>query len=174
MEEIKNAIRTIPHFPKQGVMFRDITTLLTNPKAFKKSVDTLAKRYKNQKIDKIIGIESRGFIFGSALSYKLGLPFVLARKPGKLPAKTARVEYKLEYGKDAIEIHTDAISKGDNVLIIDDLIATAGTVKAVIKLVENLGGKVVECAFIINLPDLKGKEKLKGYSTFHLVEFEGE
>ncbi|MBN2052375.1 adenine phosphoribosyltransferase [Candidatus Woesearchaeota archaeon] len=171
---IKKAIRTIPNFPKKGIMFRDITTLLQNPKAFKKTCDALYKRYKGKKIDVVVAIESRGFIFGSVLAYMLGVGFVPVRKPGKLPHKTIREEYELEYGKDAVEMHADAISKGQRVLIIDDLIATGGTVAAAIKLVEKLGGKVLECCFVVELPELKGRQKIKGYPIFNLVEFEGE
>jgi len=174
MEEIKKSIRTIPNFPKEGIMFRDITTLLSNPKAFKKTMDYLKVRYKGRKIDKIAGIESRGFIFGGALSYLLGVGFVPIRKKGKLPGETTSVTYDLEYGTDTIEVHTDAIRPGENVLVIDDLIATGGSSKAAVDLVERLGGKVIECAFIVDLPDLKGKEKLLGYDIFTMVEFEGE
>lgn len=175
-ELIKEKIRTIPHFPKQGVMFRDITTLLKDPEGFNKAIDILYERYRNNKIDAVVGIESRGFIFGSVLAHKLGVGFVPARKPGKLPAEKERIEYETEYSKDAIEIHKDAISEGMNVLVIDDLIATGGTALACCKLVERLGGKVHECAFIIDLPDLGGRKKLEeaGYNVFKLVEFEGE
>ena len=171
---LKEKIRTIPHWPVEGVMFRDITTLLQDPAAFKHACDELYKRYKSMKIDVVVGIESRGFIFGAVLAYKLGVGFVPVRKPGKLPSKTISEEYTLEYGKNKIEIHEDAIKKGQKVLIIDDLIATGGTISAAIKLVEKLGGEVVECAFIIELPELKGREKLKGYKIFKLVDFEGD
>jgi len=171
---LKKHIRTIPHFPKQGVMFRDITTLLQHPKAFKKTCDELYKRYKGKKIDVVVGIESRGFVFGAVIAYLLGVGFVPVRKPGKLPHKTIKQEYELEYGKDAVEMHQDAIKRGQNVLIVDDLIATGGTVAATIKLVERLGGKVEECCFVVELPELKGRHKLKGYSVFNLIEFEGE
>lgn len=171
---IKESIRTIPHFPKQGIMFRDITTLLQNPEAFKKTCNELYKRYKNKNIDVVVGIESRGFVFGAVLAYILGVGFVPVRKPGKLPYKTIKEEYELEYGKNVIEIHEDAIKKGQKVLIVDDLVATAGTAKAAIKLVERLGGKIVECCFVVELPELKGRQKLEGYPVFNLVEFEGE
>ena len=171
---IKESIRTIPHFPKQGIMFRDITTLLQDPKAFKKTCDAFYKRYKDKKIDVVVGIESRGFVFGAVLAYLLGVGFVPIRKPGKLPYKTIKEEYELEYGKSTVEIHEDAIKKGQRVLIVDDLIATAGTAKAAIKLVERLGGKVVECCFVVELPELKGREKLPDYTLFNLVDFEGE
>ena len=174
MVDLKKHIRTIPHWPIKGVMFRDITTLLQSPEAFRQSCDELYNRYKNKKIDVVVGIESRGFIFGAVLAYKLGVSFVPIRKKGKLPHKTVSHTYQKEYGPDTIEIHEDAIKKGDRVLIIDDLIATGGTVAAAIKLVEKLGGVVEELAFIIELPELRGREKIKGYKVFTMVEFEGE
>jgi len=176
MKEIKDKIRTIPHWPKQGVMFRDITTLLKDSDGLKNMIDLLVERYKNIPIDVVVGIESRGFITGAILAYKLGVGFVPIRKPGKLPAETVSEEYELEYGKDKIEMHTDAINKGDKVLLSDDLLATAGTALAACKLIEKLGGEVVECSFIVDLPELGGKKKLedKGYKVFNLVEFEGE
>ena len=170
----KSKIRTIPDFPKKGVMFRDITTLLKDPEGFNAVVEMFYNRYKDKKIDKIVGIESRGFIIGGALAHKLGVGFVPARKPGKLPAKSTRKDYELEYGKDAVEIHDDAIESGDKVLLVDDLLATGGTSAATAAPIEELGGDIVECAFIVDLPDLKGREKLKKYSVFNLVEFEGE
>ena len=170
---IKEKIRTIPDFPIKGIMFRDITTLLQDKEAFKHVCDELYKRYKDRNIDVVVGIESRGFIFGSVLAYKLGVGFVPVRKPGKLPAKTIKEEYDLEYGKDAVEMHEDGIKKGDNVLVIDDLIATGGTVSAACKLVEKLEGRIEELVFVIELPDLKGRDKLKGYKVFSMVEFEG-
>ncbi len=174
MIDLKSKIRTIPHFPKKGVMFRDITTLLKDPKGFKEVISQFTNRYKNKKIDVVVGVESRGFILGGALAHQLDAGFVPVRKPGKLPHKTTRIEYELEYGKDALEIHNDAIFPGQNVLIIDDLIATGGTAKATADLVKKLGGNIIELAFVINLPELKGKEKLSDYSVFTLVEFEGE
>jgi len=172
--DIKEKIRTIPNWPIEGVMFRDITTLLQDGEAFRYVCDGLYDRYKDMEIDVVVGIESRGFIFGSVLSYKLGIGFVPIRKPGKLPAKTISAEFEKEYGKDKMEIHEDAISQGEKVLLIDDLIATGGTICAATELIEKLGGKIVECAFIVDLPDLKGKEKLKDYNTFTMIEFEGE
>ena len=173
--DLKEKIRTVPHFPKQGVMFRDITTLLQDADGFNHAIDEFVKRYRTAKIDKVVGIESRGFILAGAVAHRLNVGFVPVRKPGKLPHKTIKEEYELEYGKDAIEIHEDAIERGDNVLIMDDLIATGGTVSAAVKLIENLGGNIVECAFVIGLPDLKGMEKLaKNYKVFTLVDFEGE
>jgi adenine phosphoribosyltransferase len=172
--DLKSKIRTVPHWPIKGVMFRDITTLLQDAEAFKHVCDELYKRYKDRKIDVVVGLESRGFIFGAVLAYKLGVGFVPIRKPGKLPYKTVSAEYEKEYGKDKMEIHEDAINSGDRVLIVDDLIATGGTSSAAVQLVEKLGGMVEELAFIIDLPDLKGKEKIKGYRIFTMVEFAGE
>lgn len=171
---IKERIRTVPHWPIEGVMFRDITTLLQDGEAFKHVCDELYNRYKDIEIDAVVGIESRGFIFGAVLAYRLGVGFVPIRKPGKLPYKTISAEFEKEYGKDKMEIHKDAIKKGEKVLLIDDLIATGGTVNAATQLIEKLGGEIVECAFIIDLPDLKGKEKLKEYKIFTMCEFEGE
>lgn len=172
--DLKSKIRTIPDWPKKGIMFRDITTVLNDKDAFKYAIDKFYERYKHKKIDVVVGIESRGFIFGAPLAYLLSCRFVPVRKAGKLPHKTLKEEYVLEYGTATVEIHSDAIKKGDNVLIVDDLVATAGTCLATIKLVEVLGGRIVECAFLVELVDLKGREKLKGYNIFSLVEFEGE
>lgn len=172
--DLKDYIRTIPHWPKQGVMFRDITTLLENPDAFAYVIRKFQEKYYNQNITKIAGIESRGFIFAAALAHELKLPLVLVRKKGKLPWRTVTQEYMLEYGTDQVEMHQDAITDKDSVLIIDDLIATGGTSLAACKLVEKLNGHVAGLAFVINLPDLKGMEKLKGYETYHLIEFAGE
>ena len=172
--DLKKKIRTVPHWPIKGVMLRDITTLLQDPEAFKHACDELYNRYKDEKIDVVVGIESRGFIFGAVLAYKLGVSFVPIRKKGKLPHKTVSEEYTLEYGKNVIEMHADAIRKGDKVLLVDDLLATAGTSAAAIRLIEKLGGKIVEAAFLIDLPDLKGKDKLEGYKVFSLMSFEGE
>ncbi|MDP7244431.1 MAG: adenine phosphoribosyltransferase [Flavobacteriales bacterium] len=173
-DDLKSMIRTIPDFPKKGIMFRDITTILQNKDGFAYVIDKFYERYKDKDIDIVVGIESRGFIFGATLAYKLGCSFVPVRKEGKLPHKTINQEYALEYGKAVVEIHKDAIKQGDKVLIVDDLIATAGTLDATIKLVELLDGKVIECAIVVELIDLKGREKLKEYNVFSLVEFEGE
>ncbi len=173
-EFIKSKIRTIPHFPKQGIMFRDITTLLKDKDGFAKAIELLVARYKDKDIDLIAGIESRGFVLASALASHLHKGLVLVRKPGKLPAEKVREEYDLEYGKDAIEIHKDAISQGQKILLVDDLIATGGTAAAACNLIEKLGGKIVECAFIVELPELHGKQKLARWPVFKLVEFEGE
>jgi adenine phosphoribosyltransferase len=173
---VKSKIRTVPHWPKQGIMFRDITTLLKDKEGYNHMIDLLAERYKDMKIDVVAGIESRGFITGSVLAHRLGIGFVPIRKPGKLPAETVSEEYELEYGKDKIEIHKDAISEGSKVLIVDDLLATGGTMMAACNLVKKLGGNIVECSVIIDLPDIGGKKKLldAGYKVFNLVEFEGE
>ena len=172
--DLKSKIRTIPDWPKKGIMFRDITTLLQDKEAFKYVIDKFYERYKDKKIDIVVAIESRCFIFGATLAYKLGCSFVPVRKEGKLPHKTMKQEYALEYGKAVVEIHTDAIKQGQNILIVDDLIATGGTALATIKLVELLGAKVAEIAFVVEIIDLKGREKLKNYNIFSLVEFEGE
>jgi adenine phosphoribosyltransferase len=173
---IKSKIRTIPDFPKKGIMFRDITTLLKDAAGFKDVVDELYKRYAKMDIDIVVGLEARGFIIGGPLAYKLGKGFVPVRKAGKLPYKTVSHEYSLEYGKDKIEVHSDAINKGDRVLIVDDLLATGGTALAAAALVEKLGGDIVEMAFIVDLPEVGGRKKLEnsGYSLFTLCEFEGE
>jgi adenine phosphoribosyltransferase len=173
---VKSKIRTIPHWPKQGVMFRDITTLLKDSEGFKRMIGLLVERYKGMEIDSVAGIESRGFITGSVLAHQLGVGFIPIRKPGKLPAETVSEEYELEYGKDKIEIHKDAIHEGSKVLLVDDLIATGGTAMAACSLLKKLGADIVECSFIVDLPELGGKKKLTnaGYKAFSLVEFEGE
>jgi len=171
---LKEKIRTVPNWPIKGVMFRDITSLLIVPEAFRAACDMLYDRYKNMDFDKIVGIDARGFFFASVLAYKLGKGFVPVRKKGKLPPETVCQEYSLEYGTNTVEIRDDAIKKGEKVLIVDDLIATGGTVAAAAKLVEKLGGEVLECAFIVELPELKGREKIKEYKIFTLTEFEGE
>jgi adenine phosphoribosyltransferase len=174
MDFIKNKIRTIPNFPKTGIMFRDITTLLADADGFCEVIDNLATRYKNIDIDYVAGIEARGFIIGGALAKELGVGFIPIRKKGKLPAKVITQEYALEYGTDTIEIHQDALKKGDKVLIIDDLLATAGTALATCKLIKKVGGEIVSCAFIIDLPELGGKAKLAPHDVYTIVEFEGE
>jgi adenine phosphoribosyltransferase len=173
---IKSLIRTVPHYPKQGVQFRDITTLLKDPLGLKVTVDELYKRYADLKIDKVVGVESRGFLIGTPLAYKLGVGFVPVRKQGKLPAETVGHDYELEYGSDRVEIHTDAVEKGERILLVDDLIATGGTAIAAAALIEKLGGEIVECAFIIDLISLGGRKRLedKGYTMFALCEFEGD
>jgi adenine phosphoribosyltransferase len=173
MESIKAKIRTIPGFPKEGILFRDITTLLKDAQAFRQTVDAFVNRYGKMDIDMVAGIESRGFIIAGAIACLLGKGFIPIRKPGKLPAETYRRDYQLEYGTDTIEMHRDAVTRGMRVLMVDDLLATGGTMKAACELVEMAGGKVVECAFIVDLPDLKGKEKLESYPVFTLVAFPG-
>jgi len=173
---MKTLIRTIPHYPKQGIMFRDITTLLKDPLGMQLMVNELAQRYAGKKIDKVAGIEARGFIVGAPLAYLLGTGFVPIRKKGKLPAATIGHDYELEYGTDRIEIHTDAISPGESVLLVDDLIATGGTAEAATQLIETVGGKILECAFVIDLPDVGGRARLekRGYGVFALTEFAGD
>lgn len=173
---IKSRIRTVPHYPKHGVMFRDITTLLKDPVGLRITIHELANRYTGKKIDKIVGIESRGFILGAPLAYLLGVGFVPIRKKGKLPAETIGHDYELEYGTDRIEIHTDGISKGDKVLLVDDLIATGGTAEAAVKLIQKMGGEIIECCFAIDLPDIGGRARLEklGQKVFALCEFEGD
>ncbi|MCX5907028.1 MAG: adenine phosphoribosyltransferase [Deltaproteobacteria bacterium] len=175
---IKSRIRTIPNYPKKGIMFRDITTLLKDPVGFRLVIDNFTQRYIKGDIgiDLIVGIEARGFIIGGALSYTLGKGFVPIRKLGKLPAEVVRHEYELEYGKDTVEVHKDAIGKGAKVLLVDDLLATGGTALAAASLIEKLGGSVAELAFIVNLPDVGGYKKLKdkGYNVFYLTDFAGD
>jgi adenine phosphoribosyltransferase len=173
---IKSLIRTIPHYPKQGIQFRDITTLLKDPIGFHMVIDALSQHYSDKKIDKIAGIEARGFIIGAALAYKLGLGFVPVRKSGKLPAETVGHDYALEYGADRVEIHIDAISKDEQVLLVDDLIASGGTAEAAIALIQKLGGVVMGCAFVIDLPDLGGSKRIAacGIRPFSLCEFDGD
>ena len=173
---IKSKIRTIKNYPIDGVMFRDITTLFKDPDGLREAINIFAERYKDMKIDKIAAIESRGFLIGAPLAYLLNVGLVLIRKPGKLPAETIKQDYKLEYGSDQIEIHIDAIKEGERVLIVDDLIATGGTVEAAVKLVQKMKGEVLECCFIIDLPDIGGSRKLElmGQNVFSLCEFEGD
>lgn len=168
---LKNYIRNIPDFPKPGILFRDITTLLKDKRAFKQAVAELCNKYKNKKIDKIVAVEARGFILGGAIAEKLGAGFAPVRKIGKLPWKTNSVTYALEYGTDTLEMHHDAIEPQDKVLIVDDLLATGGTVKAVTDLVKQLQGKITGIAFLIELTALKGKDKLKGYNIFSLIKY---
>ena len=175
---IKQRIRTVPDYPKKGIMFRDITTLIKDPVGFRLVIDNLTQRYISGEIafDIIVGIEARGFIMGGALSYTLGKGFVPIRKSGKLPSDVEVQEYALEYGTDKIEIHKDAFKRGSKVLVVDDLLATGGTALAAASLIEKLGGEVVEMAFIVNLPDVGGEKKLseKGYKIYSLTDFEGE
>jgi len=169
--DLKQFVRDVPDFPKKGIMFKDITTLVKDPAALKFAIDALVDHYKEESIDKIVSVEARGYIFGGALSYLLKCGFIPVRKPGKLPADTVAMDYTLEYGTNTIEIHRDALKKGERVLVFDDLLATGGTVYATCQLVEQLGGIVVGCAFIINLAFLQGTEKLKDYPVFSLIEY---
>lgn len=171
---LKEYIRSIKDFPKKGIVFRDITILLKNNIAFKNAIDIFYKEFSDTEINKIVAIESRGFIFGGALAYKMGVGFVPVRKPQKLPWTTIREEYQLEYRVDTLEIHIDSISKGERILIIDDLLATGGTVAATCRLVERLGGIVAGIAFLIELSFLKGREKLKSYKIHSLIKYESE
>ncbi len=171
---LKKSVRSIPGWPINGVIFRDLTTLMKDPQALKESCDILYERYKDQQIDKIVGIDARGFVFGAVLAYKLGIGFVPVRKKGKLPADTLEESYNLEYGSGTLEIHQDALEKNEKVVIVDDLIATGGTIGATVGLVKKLGGDIVECAFIIELPDLKGREQIADCEAFAIMEFEGD
>ncbi len=168
-EEIVSLIRNVPDFPKKGILFKDITPLLANPEAFRAIIDEFVTICKNKGITKVVALESRGFIFGAPLAYVLGVGFVPIRKRGKLPYKKLSIEFDLEYGKDIIEIHQDALNKNDKVLLVDDLLATGGTMSAAIKLIEQLGAKIEMCAFMCELEFLKGKEKLSAPSTSLIV-----
>jgi len=172
--ELKDKIRTIPHFPKKGIMFKDITTLLKDPHAFRYVIREMMHHFDGKNINIVASAESRGFILGAVLAHELHAGFVPLRKPGKLPYKTIKQEFETEYSTDAFEIHEDAIEKGDNVLIVDDLLATGGTAKAAIDLIEKLHGKIVGLAFLIELSFLKGREKLKGYDILTLVDYDKE
>jgi len=173
-ELVKRSIRNVPDWPKKGVVFRDLTTMWKDPKMLKATTDALYRRYRRSRIDSVLGIEARGFIVGAPLAMKLGVGFVAARKPGKLPWKTVSKEYDLEYTSAGLEVHRDAIKKGERVLIVDDLMATAGTALAAINLVEALGGKVVGLAFVVELSFLKGRDKLRGYRVFSLGQYASE
>ncbi len=171
MQQLKELIRSIPDFPKKGILFRDITTLLQNGPQFRRAIDTLAGHYQGKKIDQIVAVESRGFIIASPLAYKLNAGIIPVRKKGKLPYKTVETTYELEYGTDTLQMHADAFQPGANILIVDDLLATGGTAKATIDLVEKLKGKVVGICFLIELTDLKGIEKLKGYEVLSIIKY---
>jgi adenine phosphoribosyltransferase len=170
-ERLKNTIRSIPDFPKKGILFRDITTLLKDKAAFTDAVDSLVSRHKGSGIGKVVGMESRGFILGAPMAYLLGAGFVPVRKKGKLPAETYSATYQLEYGTDHLEIHRDAVEPGENVLVVDDLLATGGTAAATIELVSNFDANILEIDFMIELTELNGREKLKGYDVFALIRF---
>jgi adenine phosphoribosyltransferase len=169
--DLANLVRDVPDFPVEGVLFKDITTLLRRPDAFREAVDALAARFADKRIDQVVAIESRGFVFGAPLAYKLGAGFVPVRKPGKLPAKTISREYSLEYGTNTLEMHVDAIDPGQRVLLVDDLLATGGSARAAVDLVERLGGVVVGAAFLIELEFLQGAKKLEGCDVFSLIRF---
>lgn len=174
MEDLLKLIRVVPDFPKPGIGFFDITTLLKDAEGFRQVIDEFYQHYKDVKIDRIAGIESRGFVFASALAYKMGKGLILLRKPGKLPAEKYRAEYSLEYGTDAVEMHTDAVEKGMSILVIDDLLATGGTAGAACVLVEKAGGTVAGVGFVIELAFLKGRDKLEGYEVFVIIKVESE
>lgn len=174
MDTLKSKIRDIPDFPKKGIVFKDITTLLQDKTAFQTSIEMLADHFKNKRIDLVVGAEARGFIFGAALAYCLGAGFVPVRKPGKLPSKVLKHEYALEYGTDALEIHQDAIKKGQRVLVVDDLLATGGTIAAVCAMVEKLGGKIVGIGFLIELAFLQGRKKLGDYEIYSTINYDAE
>jgi adenine phosphoribosyltransferase len=172
--DLKSVIRNVKDFPKPGIVFRDITPLLSDPPAFKYAVDKIADFARGRKADLLLAVEARGFTFGAAVAYKLALPLVVVRKPGKLPYKTVSHTYDLEYGTDTLHIHEDAVGRGKRVLIVDDLLATGGTVQACARLVEKLGGSVAGAAFVIELSFLKGRDKLKGYDVYTIVDYESE
>ncbi len=171
VDQLKKSIRDVPDFPKKGILFKDITTLCKDPAMFQRMVDLLGHRYVGKGVDLVIGIEARGFIVGAALAYKLGAGVVLVRKPGKLPHKTHKATYKLEYGEDSLEVHQDAIQKGQKVIIADDLLATGGTAEAVLKLISGMGANIIECSFIIELEALGGREKLAPYPVYSLIQY---
>jgi len=171
MDDLKLSIRDIPDFPKKGIIFKDITTLLQDAKSFTRMIDMIANRYIGQRIDKVVGVEARGFLIGAALAYKLGAGVVLVRKPGKLPSETFSKTYDLEYGTDTLEIHKDAIKPGEKILIADDLLATGGTVAAVVDMVSQLGGDIIECCFMTELGFLEGRKKLPEGKVYSLLQF---
>jgi len=171
VEDLKKLIREVPDFPKPGILFYDITTLLRDPIGLHRAVDALANHYVGRPVDRVVGIEARGFIFAPMVAYRLNAGFVPVRKPNKLPAEVARATYNLEYGQDSLEVHRDAISSGQHVLIIDDLLATGGTASAVAGLVESLGGRIVGIGFLIELQFLKGREKLSGYDLHAVLSY---
>jgi adenine phosphoribosyltransferase len=176
MDEIRDKIRTIPDYPKPGIQFRDVTTLWGDARGFRTAIDKLVQPYAGVRIDKVAGIEARGFVLGGAVAHQLSVGFVPIRKKGKLPGTTIAEEYALEYGTDTVEIHDDAVSKGENILVVDDLLATGGTAEAAVKLIRKAGGTVVGCCFIVDLPDIGGRERLTGMglSVMTLCEFEGD
>ncbi|WP_417883903.1 adenine phosphoribosyltransferase [Vibrio rumoiensis] len=172
---IQASIKTIPDYPKKGILFRDVTSLMEDPKAYQATIQLLVDKYQSMGFTKVVGTEARGFLFGAPLALALGLGFIPVRKPGKLPRETVSQSYELEYGTDVLEIHTDAIKAGDKVLVVDDLLATGGTIEATVKLIRQLGGEVTDAAFVINLPDIGGEDKLKslGLNVYSICEFAG-
>lgn len=174
MKELKDYVRSIPDFPKKGIVFRDVTTVLQDSEGLKLAIDSMQEKLKNVEFDLILGAESRGFIFGMPIAYNLNKPFIPVRKKGKLPCETIEESYDLEYGKATLEIHKDAIKPGQKVVIIDDLIATGGTLEAIVRLVERLGGKVVKISCLMELPALNGRDKLKGYDVETCIAFDGK
>lgn len=176
MDEIRDRIRTIPDYPKPGIQFRDVTTLWGDARGFRTAIDLMVQPYAGVRIDKVAGVEARGFVLGGAVAHQLSTGFVPVRKKGKLPGATIAEEYELEYGTDTVEIHDDAIRNGENVLVVDDLLATGGTMAAAVNLIRRAGGTVVGCCFIVDLPDLGGRERLQnmGLSIMTLCEFEGD
>ncbi len=171
MEELSNIIRDVPDFPKKGILFKDITTLLQDARSYQRTIDLIAHRYVGRRIDKVVGVEARGFIIGSALAYKLCAGVVLVRKPGKLPSETYSKTYDLEYGTDTLEIHKDSIKPGERVLIADDLLATGGTMAAVVDMIQSMGGDIVECCFMAELDFLNGRQRLPEGKVFSLLHF---
>ncbi len=171
--DLARLIRSIPDFPVKGILFRDITTLIRDGEAFQEAVDQMVERYIDTEIDVVAAIDARGWIFGAPLAYELGAGFIPIRKPGKLPAETVKASYTLEYGTNTLEMHKDALTPGTKVLLVDDLLATGGSAKAAIELIEKLGGQVVGVAFLIELVDLHGRDLLKGYDVFSMIPFEG-
>lgn len=172
MNDLKSFIRDVPDFPKKGIIFKDITPLLKDGEAFSRVIKTIAQKYRNARVDAVLGVEARGFIFGGAVAHELGVGFLPVRKPGKLPYKTTSVTYELEYGTDTLQIHQDAVKKGDRIIIVDDLLATGGTVAACCKMVEGLGGEIVGISFVIELAFLKGREKLPGRDVVSLIRYD--
>ncbi|GLR75112.1 adenine phosphoribosyltransferase [Aliivibrio sifiae] len=175
VELIRNSIKSIPDYPKVGIMFRDVTSLMEDPKAYQATIQLLVEKYKQGGFTKIVGTEARGFLFGAPLALELGVGFIPVRKPGKLPRPTIAQTYDLEYGTDTLEIHTDAIVEGDKVLVVDDLLATGGTIEATVKLIRQLGGEVEQAAFVINLPEIGGQTRLEGLglNVYSICEFAG-
>ncbi|MDA8621025.1 adenine phosphoribosyltransferase [Psychrosphaera sp.] len=173
---IKNSIKTIPDYPKAGIQFRDVTSLMQSPEAFAETINAFYQQYKDAGITAIVGTEARGFIFGAPLAYKMNVAFIPVRKPGKLPREVISQDYQLEYGEDILELHTDALSANDKVLMVDDLLATGGTIEATTKLIRKLGATVNDACFVVNLPDIGGEKRLSalGINSYSLTEFEGE